>query len=95
MHWRPRRGGEAAPLAEAWGAVKPLAEAMDEQGWSEDARIRLKATVARIVDTIRLLVRPARLPMRRVPPRRSIFKEDLDRMLQVYADNAEGAERRN
>ncbi len=39
------KGREAAPLAEAWGAVKPLAEAMDEQGWSEDARIRLKAAV--------------------------------------------------
>ena len=53
------KGREAAPLAEAWGAVKPLAEAMDEQGWSEDARIRLKAAVGRIVEEIRLLVLPA------------------------------------
>ena len=53
------KGREAAPLAEAWGAVKPLAEAMEEQGWSEDARIRLKAAVARVVDAIWLLVLPA------------------------------------
>jgi DNA invertase Pin-like site-specific DNA recombinase len=53
------KGREAAPLAEAWGAVKPLALAMEEQGWSEDARVRLKAAVARVIDTIWLLVLPA------------------------------------
>jgi DNA invertase Pin-like site-specific DNA recombinase len=53
------KGREAAPLAEAWGAVNPLALAMEEQGWSEDARVRLKAAVARVVDNIWLLVVPA------------------------------------
>jgi hypothetical protein len=53
------KGREAAPLAEAWGAVKPLAEAMEEQGWSDDARVRLKAVVARVVESVWLLVLPA------------------------------------
>jgi DNA invertase Pin-like site-specific DNA recombinase len=53
------KGREAAPLAEAWGAVKPLAEAMEEQGWSDDARVRLKAAVGRVVESIWLLVLPA------------------------------------
>jgi DNA invertase Pin-like site-specific DNA recombinase len=66
---------EAAPLAEAWASVRPLAQAMDEQGWSEAARMRLKAAIARVVDSVWLLVMPAVKGVDRIAAAQCWFKD--------------------
>src|SRR5262249_27662999 len=48
----------ASPAMEAWGQAKSLIENLDKAPDPEEARIRLRAAIRRIVDSVWLLVVP-------------------------------------
>jgi hypothetical protein len=88
------RTEEASPLAEAWASVRPLADAMDAQEWSDDARLRLRSAIRRVVDSIWLLVMPAKKGQTRVAAVQLWFKEgerSRDYLITVKPAKANGS----
>jgi DNA invertase Pin-like site-specific DNA recombinase len=55
------RARAAHPLADSWGECRSLASALDNAPDPEDARLRLRSVLRRVVSEIRLLVIPRRL----------------------------------
>jgi DNA invertase Pin-like site-specific DNA recombinase len=57
-HLAEARQKAANPLSAAWGEAQSLLEVLDSAADKEDARLRLRAAIRRIVDSIHLLVIP-------------------------------------